>query len=278
MEINPPVNKWLNVQFKQLFMAVFFFHCCGVAHVAADTLSIAVASNFRPVLEQLSDAFIDHQRTASSVFDEQDYQITLSSASSGVLYAQILHGAPYQLFFSANTSYPEKLLASGHGVADSLAVYAVGKVVLVSRRDSVTDTDPEAILSHAKRIAIANPRTAPYGVAASELLEHWQIADGAQEKLVVGNNITQAWQFFYSGNADVAIVAESLIVSASGAGQQDFVTVDLSSHLKHPVRQGRIALQPLTELAQQFLIFMGTATAKNIISDGGYSLPVPDKK
>ncbi len=274
------MNKWLNTQAKLLFMAVIFFQCCGASYVVADTLSIAVASNCRPVMEQLRKAFIEQSRIESASFDDKQHQITISSASSGVLYAQILHGAPYQLFFSANTSYPEKLVANGHAVPDSLAIYAIGKVVLVSRRSgkNASDTDPKAILSDAKRIAIANPRTAPYGIAATEVLDHWQIADASQEKLVVGNNIAQTWQFFYSGNADVAIVAESLTGSTTGAGQQDFVTIDLSSYLKHPVRQSRVAIQPLTELSQQFLNFMNTAMAKNIIVDGGYWLPEADGK
>lgn len=238
---------------------------------AADTLSIATASNFRPVLEQLSEAFVGQQ-----VLDPSTHQITISSASSGVLYAQILQRAPFQLFFSANESYPEKLVAGGRGASESLATYAIGKLVLVSRREGV---NPKEILSEAKRIAIANPRTAPYGIAAMEAMENLGVVEESKSKLVIGNNIAQAWQFFHSGNADVAIVAGALVVSVRGFDGrakplQGLFTIDLSPHLTHPVRQSRVAIKPVSSLTQQFLDFMKTPVAKKIIVDGGYLLPM----
>lgn len=262
---------------KLFIIGTLFFQLSVVPSAIADasitnTLSIATASNFRPVLEQLSEAFSKQQGTGRA-----DHQINISSASSGVLYAQILQGAPFQLFFSANTSFPEKLVASGHGVADTLATYAVGKLVLVSRNkgnDSGRE-DPAEILSKAKRIAIANPRTAPYGIAAMEAMENLGITDKSQPKLVLGNNIAQAWQFFHSGNADVAIVSASLIYASKqlDQSQKGLLNIDLSSYLKRPVRQSRIAIQPTSSLAQQFLDFMDTPAAKKIMIDGGYLLP-----
>ncbi len=276
-------NVLLKASLKFVAIAVFFCHSA-----LADTLTIATASNFRPVLEQLSQAFSDQTSSKQSSYKQSSakqsaYQIKISSGSSGVLYAQIVQGAPFQLFFSANESYPEKLVASGHGEADTLAAYAVGKLILVSRQEGIS---PEDMLSSAKRIAIANPRTAPYGIAAMEVMESLGVMEKSQPKLVVGNNIAQAWQFFHSGNADVAIVSASLVYSARWheqiAGsipdgkeeQQKFFNIDLSSHLKQPVQQSRVAIKPVSLLAQQFLDFIKTPAAQKVILEGGYVLPI----
>lgn len=261
------------LRLKLLVIAVLFCHSA-----LTDTLSIATASNFRPVLEQLSQTFSEQQNT-----DGTSHQINISSASSGVLYAQILQGAPFQLFFSANEPYPEKLVDSGHGESETLATYAIGKLILVSRYDATSpkEASPNELLLKAKRIAIANPRTAPYGIAAMEAIKSLGVANEVQSKLVVGNNIAQAWQFFHSGNADVAIVAASLAYLAESAAvkeqQQGLVTIDLSSYLKHSVRQSRVAIKPASPLAQQFLDFMNTPVAEKIITDGGYLLPIKGK-
>jgi len=260
-----------------LFITVPFTTVIFCHSVLSDTLSIATASNFRPVLEQLSQTFSEQQNA-----DRESHQINISSASSGVIYAQILQGAPFQLFFSANESYPEKLVASGHGDAKTLATYAIGELVLVSRHDATSpkEASPKELLLKAKRIAIANPRTAPYGIAAMEAIKTLGVAKESQSKLVVGNNIAQAWQFFHSGNADVAIVAASLAYLAESAAvkeQQGLDTIDLSSFLTSPVRQSRVAIKPISPLTQQFLDFMNTPVAEKIITDGGYLLPIKGK-
>lgn len=267
----------LKTDSKFFISCVFLSQFLTPLNTLADTLNIAVASNFRPALEQLRDTFIDRQNSTSSEFDYVEPQIIISSASSGVLYAQILRGAPFQLFFSANTTYPEKLVASGYGVANTLSTYAIGKVVLMSRyeSDGLNGKSPKEILTKAKRIAIANPRSAPYGIAAMEALENLGVAKESQKKLVMGNNIAQAWQFFHSRNADVVIVAESLVYYSMKEQQQGVVTIDLSSYLKHPVRQGLVAIKPVLPLAQEFLDFMTTSVAEKIITEAGYLLPRP---
>lgn len=275
---------------KSLIACVLFFQLFMVPGAIADTsntntLSIATASNFRPVLEKLSEAFSNQQSV-----DQVDHQINISSASSGVLYAQILQGAPFQIFFSANESFPKKLVAGGYGEPETLATFAIGKLVLVSRNkgDGFINENPVEILFKAQRIAIANPRTAPYGEAAIEVLENLGVIEESKPKLVMGNNIAQAWQFFHSGNADVAIVAASLIYSPGQSGSQQgwlekqklndkmFLTIDLSPYLKHSVQQCRVAINPINSLAQEFLDFMDTPAAKKIIVDGGYALPMTE--
>ena len=179
-------------------------------------------------------------------------------------------------------------MASGQGDAGTLATYAIGKLILVSRQDTTSPKEvsskeetPKDLLLNAKRIAIANPRTAPYGIAAMDVMENLGVANETQNKLVVGNNIAQAWQFFHSGNADVAIVATSLAYSTENSAtkeqQQTLVTIDLSPYLKHPVRQGLVAIKPTSPLTQQFLDFMNTPVAEKIMTDGGYLLPIKGK-
>lgn len=273
MGINSLVRYLLKFYPKLFITSALFFQLLVIPNAIADTLSIATASNFRPVLEQLNKAFFEQEN-----MNQAAHKINISSASSGVLYAQILQGAPFQLFFSANESYPKKLVASGYGVADTLETYAVGKLVLVTQHKSngFNNENPAGVLSKAKRIAIANPRTAPYGIAAMEVMENLGVADEILTKLVVGNNIAQAWQFFHSGNVDVVIAASSLVVPSSGVNEksQGLITIDLSPYLTHPVRQSRVAIKSVSPLTQQFLDFMDTADAEKIISDGGYLLPV----
>lgn len=235
---------------KFLLIASF---CCQP--LLADSLTIATASNFRPLLAQLADRFSR----------QTGHQVTISSASSGVLYAQIQQGAPFQIFFSANASYPEKLLASGHGVNNTLATYAIGKLMLVSRSGG---SDPREVLTSANRIAIANPRTAPYGMAAVELFETLGIAEASKRKWVIGNNIAQAWQFYRSGNADAAVTAASLL-----SPDQRRSAIDLSAHLKQPLLQKRVMLTPDNPLAREFLAFLDSPDARKMLVDGGYLLP-----
>ena len=265
---------------KLFIIGDIFFQLFMVLGAIADTsntnnLSIATASNFRPVLEKLSEAFSNQKSV-----DIADHQINISSASSGVLYAQILQGAPFQLFFSANESFPKKLVAGGYGEPETLATYAIGKLVLVSRNkgDDFINENPVEILSKAQRIAIANPRTAPYGEAAIGVLENLGVIEESKPKLVMGNNIAQAWQFFHSGNADAAIVSSSLIYPSKQfkKNQKELLVIDLSSYLKHSVQQSRVAINPMSFLAQEFLDFMDTPAAKKIIVDGGYALPMTE--
>lgn len=275
--INFPVCNLLKIQLNVVIIFIVLFQLFGISYSTADTLSIATASNFRPVLEQLSEAF-SRQQNIEQKNSGVTTNVSISSASSGVLYAQILQGAPFQLFFSANTSYPKKLVDSGHGSPETLATYAMGKLILVSRKKDpgVEDETPEKLLADARRIAIANPRTAPYGVAAMAVLERLGVAETGHSRLVMGNNIAQAWQFFHSGNADVAIVAASLIYPAgqSGFKENRFVTIDLSSYLTDPVEQALVAIKPVGELTRQFLDFLKTPVAAKMIADGGYWLPV----
>lgn len=165
---------------------------------ADDTVRVAVATNFKPTLQHLNRQFQS----------ETGIAITLSGASTGVLAAQIIHGAPFDVFFAADSTTPDQLYAAdNNGLAPFC--YAVGRLALVGASDLSALSDPSLSL------AIANPATAPYGAAAIEVLDRAEFSPGNTRTLVRGNNAMQAYQFWYSGAVDLALVPKSL---ATGAG------------------------------------------------------------
>jgi molybdate transport system substrate-binding protein len=161
----------------------------------SDEVHIAVAANFKPTAE-LINAYFSQQ---------SGHQVTTSSASTGTLYSQIVYGAPFDIFLSADSTAPESLLASGHGVTGTDNCYAIGQLALVGGKDVSTDiNNPDLSLG------IANPATAPYGRAAQEVINRSQFTAGADRKLVRANNVVQAYHFWHSGSVDLALVARSL--------------------------------------------------------------------
>ena len=159
---------------------------------AAEPVRVAVAANFRSTLEQINARFEA----------ETGQHILLSSASTGVLYNQILHGAPFDLFFAADQTTPLRLAAE---VGGSTFCYAMGQLVMVGGEPDLTPlADPRLSL------AIANPATAPYGAAAMDVLARPEFAAAEGRKLVRGNNVVQAYQFWHSGGTDLALVARAL--------------------------------------------------------------------
>lgn len=164
---------------------------------ADDPVRVAVASNFGHTFGEL----------ASRFFKETGIQVDTSTGSTGRLYAQIINGAPFDVFLAADTDRPARLEASGKAVTGSRFTYATGRLVLWSRD---ADDCIEA-LSESKWVALANPQTAPYGRAAREFLQnagHWEDVSG---RVAYAENVMQVVQFVASGNAGVGIVAESLL-------------------------------------------------------------------
>ena len=175
----------------------FFIFFLFALPVQARPLRVAVAANFRPVLEVLAERY---EKTT-------EQKISISSASTGVLYTQIVNGAPFDVFLSADSDRPKRLEQEGLVITNSRQPYARGQLVLWSTSDKpVTLKD----LKHYKeRIAIANPVTAPYGLAARETLESLNIWQDIQQRLVRGASIQQVWQFVASGNIKLGLVARA---------------------------------------------------------------------
>ncbi|MBM7454827.1 molybdate transport system substrate-binding protein [Oceanisphaera litoralis] len=170
--------------------------------LAADDIRVAVATNFIEVMEQLGDIFTE----------QSGHRVLMSSGATGKFYAQIKSGAPYDIFLAADELRPTLLEEEGVAIADSRFTYALGKLVLWSPDAEAIDEDLQVLKQQDFRfLSIANPRTAPYGRAAQQVLEklgHWE---AMQPRVVRGENIGQAYQYVYSRNARLGLVAKSQV-------------------------------------------------------------------
>ncbi|MBD5772291.1 molybdate ABC transporter substrate-binding protein [Marinomonas colpomeniae] len=224
----------------------------------AATLHVAVASNFISPIKQLAQEF--EQETGHS--------LQLSFGSSGKLFAQIQNNAPYDIFLSADVIKPKALIDNKMALSYSLIVYAKGQLTLWSMKPISPLTLPEALLN-AKRIAIANPRLAPYGKAAEESLRHLSVWEGIQGKLVQGENIGQAYQFTYSENANLGLVALSQVL----AGPQKGYSINIPNSFYKGINQAAVILSRTqkTVLAETFMAFLIRADTQAKIAHFGYS-------
>jgi molybdate transport system substrate-binding protein len=229
---------------------------------AADTVSVAVAANFADALRQLEPLFEQ----------ESGHELRISSASTGILYAQILHGAPYDLFLAADRERPERLIKNGLAEASSAFVYARGRLVLWSARRGLVDDRGEVLRSGAfEHLALANPRTAPYGAAAMQVLERLGLAQTLAGRLVTGESVAQAWHFVVSGNAELGFVSLSQPVAAGRLAEGSYWIVP--EELYAPIEQVAVLLGPGGEkpAARAFMAFLRSREAVARIEVLGYA-------
>jgi molybdate transport system substrate-binding protein len=244
-------------------LSFILFSSFFLADARADTLNVAVASNFTTTMRQLASAF--HAETG--------HTLKLSNASTGTLYAQILHGAPFDVLMSADESYADKLIADGKADGTYSQIYALGKLVFIS--NIVPDGECRDVLysSQLKHLAIANPSTAPYGRAAQQVMENLKVWIKLQPKLVMGENITQTLQFVASTSADAGFVAKSLLLS--GTTIKRACDWEVPDDLYLPIQQKMVMLNQARKkpAAIAFWNFMGSSEAAVIIRDNGYDVP-----
>ena len=232
----------------------------------ATTVSVAAAANLIYVLDALDAAFTkqDGHRV-----------VTRASGASGNLAAQIRNGAPYDVFLSADPSHIRSLIVSGHVNEKSYSAFAHGQLVLWSTRPSIRLTDIAAAINDAgiKRIAIANPITAPYGTAAKETLDRLALWPAAQTRLVFGESIAQTAQFVETGNADVGFVALSLVLSPQLKDRGHWIPVP--GELHQPLVQAAVLTARGTRnpTAQRYLDFLHSKEAQGILKRFGYLIP-----
>lgn len=226
----------------------------------AGEVLVAVASNFEAPLAAVADAF--RARTG--------HQIRRSPGSSGKLYAQIVHGAPYEVFLSADVERPDRLLASGHAVAGSAVDYAEGALVLWSARADHGDCMQRLRSGSFDRLAIANPALAPYGAAARDWLVRERLWSGVSDRLVTGQNISQAFHFVATRNAGLGFAAGAHFDAEWRARAACIEPLPRDSHM--PIRQRAVLLQPgaTNPAARDFLAFLGSAEAGDAIAKFGY--------
>ena len=191
----------------------------------------------------------------------------LSFGSTGQLYAQIVQGAPFDVFLAADQERPERAEREGLAVSGSRRTYAVGRLVLFSA-EAGRVTGPDALRDPGlRRIALANPALAPYGRAALEVAEVLGMADILRNRQVIGANVSQAHQFVRTGNAELGFLALSQVARTSG-GSRWLVPEDLHT----PIRQQAVLLEAGRDnpAAGRFLDFLGSATARKILRRHGY--------
>lgn len=227
------------------------------AERAQRPLHIAVASNFAGPAAELARAFKERRPGT---------KVELSAGASGKLYAQIVNGAPFDIFLSADVERPRKLEAEGHAVSGSRVHYAWGRLVLVGPGMKV-GTDGPSVLAKGdfEHLAIANPETAPYGLAAQQVLTKLGLWQRFEPRLVRGENITQAYQFVTSGGAELGFVALSLVLADKGPRWE------VPPTLHDPIQQDAVLLaQAKHPLADDFMAYLESAEAKITIRASGY--------
>lgn len=231
------------------------------AAAQAETISVAVASNFTAPMQQIAVQF------------EQDtgHKAELSFGATGKFYAQIANGAPFGVLLAADDSTPEKIARENHGLAATRFTYAVGKLVLWSQQAGYVDSAGKVLQSGQWRhIAIANPKLAPYGLAAMQTLEQLGLSAAVAPKTVLGENIGQTYQFAATGNAELGFVALSQVMENGRIKSGSAWIVPESMH--QPIRQDAIVLNQAKEnaAAKALMDYLKGDKARAIISSYGY--------
>ncbi|MBA5873261.1 MAG: molybdate ABC transporter substrate-binding protein [Nitrospira sp. CR1.2] len=248
------------------FFAIILFIVCAVSPVSAEEIAVAAASDLNFAIKEVIGEF--EKQTG--------HRVKLSLGSSGNFYAQLQQGAPFDLYFSADIGYPKKLEEAGLTVPGSLYRYAVGRVVLWAPKTSSLDVAKGlTVLREAtiKKIAIANPKHAPYGRAAVAAMEHAQVYADVKDRLVLGENISQAAQFIESGACDVGIIALSLAMAPAMKSAGSYWEIPAEAH--PPLEQGAAILKQSKhqELARAFLGFLQGPKGRETMIRYGFTLP-----
>ncbi|MDR2008477.1 MAG: molybdate ABC transporter substrate-binding protein [Alphaproteobacteria bacterium] len=233
----------------KIFYAILFSFFISSLHAE---INVAVAANMRETADLLVAEF---QKT-------NDVKINIISASSGELYHQIVNGAPFQVFISADTDYPNKLYKEQLTIGEPY-VYAYGLLVVAGQSikiKSLTDIGGDNV----SYIAIANPALAPYGKVAVEVLKKQNLLDSIKNKVVFGNSINEVNQLLLSNAVDIAFTAKSTVIF-----HKSLKYYEVSTHLYDPIPQAAVLLKSEND-AELFFNFIKSDVAKNILSNSGY--------
>jgi molybdate transport system substrate-binding protein len=233
----------------------------AAALARAGEIRVAVASNFAPALQDI----------AADFEVRSGHRVLLSSGATGRQYAQIVNGAPFEIFLAADAERPSRLEREGVAIAGSRFTYARGRAVLWSPRNNYVDADGQ-VLSRGdfRHLAIANPRLAPYGAAAREVLAARGLSELPAARIVIGENIGQTFRFVQSGAAELGFVAYSQILQPGIAVTGSYWIVPQS--LYTPLDQQAVLLKD-DAVAREFLDFLKREPARAIIRAYGYETP-----
>ncbi|PCK08598.1 MAG: molybdate ABC transporter substrate-binding protein [Alteromonadaceae bacterium] len=234
-------------------------------HVSrAESIHIAAASNFTGAMKALVAEF----EQASG------HKVHVSFGSSGKFYAQIMHGAPFQIFFSADQAKPKALEKSGLSVSGTRFTYAIGALALWSSKPGFIDSEGRRLRNgNFNKLALANPKLAPYGIAAIEVLESLKLKQNTRSKWVQGENIAQTYQFISTGNADLGFISLAQIRQKNQSTPGSVWIIPTTLH--EPIRQDAVLLKrgEKNRAAQELLKFIRSEQAQTIIKSHGYQIP-----
>lgn len=254
-----------------VLLALLLTGCGRASGASADsakaTVRVAAAADLKFALEQIK---------AELATSRPDVELVITYGSSGTFYQQLSNGAPFDLFLSADLDYPRKLAEAGLASPDDVFGYAVGRLVVWAANGSPVDptaglaclTDPAA-----RRIAIANPEHAPYGVAAVAAMTSAGVYDSAASRLVLGENVAQAAEFVLSGNAQVGVIALSLAVSPQLQDLGSYAEVPLDTYPR--IDQGGVVIAKAAdpEAARAVKDFLVSEQGLTVLKRYGFYLP-----
>ena len=233
----------------------------GTAH--ADEVQVAVAANFTAPIQAI----------AADFEKDTGHKLVAAYGATGQFYTQIKNGAPFEVFLSADDTTAQKLESEGATVKDSRFTYAVGTLALWSAKEGYVDAKGDVLKKNQfKHLSIANPKTAPYGLAATQLLAREGLSDQVKDKLVEGQNITQAYQFVSTGNAELGFVALSQIYKDGKVTGGSAWIVPASLH--DPIKQDAVILNKGKDsaAAKALVDYLKGPKAAAVIKSYGYEL------
>jgi molybdate transport system substrate-binding protein len=250
----------------KLFVVLVALVALAVTSCPAQEITVAAAADLQFAFQDVATRFQkDTGHNVKTIF-----------GSSGNFFAQIQNGAPFDLFFSADIGYPQKLEAAGQSEPGTLYEYATGKIVLMAPKGSALDLKrglPVLLDPQVKKVAIANPEHAPYGRAAVAALQHEKLYDQLSPKFVMGENISQTASFVVSGNADAGIVALSLALAPSMQEKATYVSIPEDEY--PAIRQAAVILKSSQqkEVAKQFLAYLKKPEIISLLEKYGFTVP-----
>ena len=238
--------------------ALVIMSLLGFTSSQAEVVHIAVAANFTHTMKELI-----------TTFEKQSpHQVKASYASSGKIYAQITHGAPFDIFFSADQLKPSLLFDDGLTHSKPFT-YALGSLALWSNNNRFKGMDLKHKLQKGEfnKLAIANPKLAPYGAAAIDVLNHLNLVEATQKKWVKGENIAQTYQYVATGNADLGFIALSQVIHQTAISSKDYWSIP--ANLYQPIQQDAVLLTD-NNAARDFIKFLSLPKSQEIIQSYGY--------
>jgi len=239
------------------YLIAILFWVATTIFSGAETVRVAVAANFTQTAKEIGRAF-EKNTKHSALF---------SFGSTGLLYTQISQQAPFHIFLAADQDRPQMAIEAGLAAPESRFTYAKGKIVLYSKDPNLIKDKQSLIQNNIRKIAIANPATAPYGKAAIEVMERLGVHNIISDKLVLGNNIAQTYQFVQTENAEIGFISLSQVISHNEGAR--WIIPD---HLYTEVAQDAVILKlgATNTAAHSFLNFLKGPIAKEIIEKYGY--------